>query len=157
MMNSSDTGNTNNQTAYNRTDCLKRLYKAHDIIADITTRVDKLYQSASSISPLIDDMPKGQGSKSSKFENIICEIADLKTYAESLLIQRAKFDVFLCTLDSNDVKVLSMRCEHGMSWKEIAGELRVSPTTAKDVFRRIASKAETSGCIRPIPSDSVRK
>ncbi len=124
---------------------LKKLYKAHDIIANINEKIERLYLSASYASPVSDGMPKAQNSGHNKLEHAICEIADLKTYIAELVTQRAKFDVFLCTLDLRDEKVLSMRCEQELSWKEISSELRISMSTVKDIFRKARNKAKEYG------------
>jgi hypothetical protein len=98
-------------------------------------------------------MPKSHDPQ--RLEKKIVEMADLRTFGENLLKQRAKFDLFVCSLNANDARVLSMRYEKRMSWKELAGELRISVTTAKDIFRKVEDEADTFGCFRPFLPESA--
>lgn len=136
------------------TEYFRKMYQAHDIIADIRERIDKLYLSATRVSPVSDGMPKST-SNPKRFEETIVEMADLRTRGENLLRQRAKFDLFVCDLTVTEAKVLSMRCEKGMGWKEIAGELRISISSAKGIWGKVESKADDFGCFCPISTENT--
>ena len=129
----------------NKTEYFQKMYNAHDIIADIRDKINRLYQSAIYINLENNDMPKSQLNPQ-KFENTIIEMADLKTFGKNLLQQRAKFDLFVCSLNTKEEKILRMRCEYNMSWKEIAKELKIAVSTAKEIFYRIENKADIFGC-----------
>jgi hypothetical protein len=121
----------------------RRLYNAHKIIADVNERIEKLYASATSMSPFNDGMPKQHDPK--RFENIIVEYTELKSKAKKLLLQRARFDAFICGLHPYDKKLLDMRCEHNCRWNEIALKLRVSISTAKQNYKKMCDDAEKKG------------
>lgn len=127
----------------NKVDCLKRLYKAHEIIADITKRINSLYTSATSIIPISDGMPKNQNPK--RFEGIMTEYLDLKTLAQTYLKKRAVFDYFVSTLIPFYRRILDLRCEDCLQWKEIASNLDISIDTAKRVFKCICKMADEAG------------
>lgn len=127
----------------NKADCLKRLYKAHDIITDITERIENLYASATSISPINNGMPKTPNPR--RFEGIMVEVADLKTLAQTLLKKRASFDLFVCSLPMEQQRLLKLRCEECRTWKEIAYAMSISNDTAERLFKRICDQAEAKG------------
>lgn len=127
----------------NKVDCLKRLYNAHNIIADISERIDSLYASATSISPINDGMPKTPNPQ--RFEGIMVELLDLKTLAQTYLKKRAVFDYFVNTLTPFYRDLLDLRCEDCLQWKEIAADLDISTDTAKRVFKRICKMADDAG------------
>jgi hypothetical protein len=128
---------------------LKRLYKAHETIADIGDRIQKLYESATSISPFYSDMPKSNSHNPKSFENIVCEMADLRTRGVMLLKQRARFDVFVCNLNPFYLSLLNMRCEQSLSWGEISRILHISIITGKRIFQKVCDEAEKQGVFDP--------
>lgn len=119
----------------------KKMYSAHETIKGIKEKIDKLYLSATYISPTFDGTPKSTG-YSNKIENTIVELTDLKSYAENLLKARARFDLFVCTLDPTESTVLSLRYEYPHTWKEISSCTKLSVTTLKDLLRQIETKAD---------------
>ena len=127
----------------NKTDCLRRLYNAHNIIADINERINNLYASATSISSAYDGMPKNHNPQ--RVEGIIVELLDLKTLAQKYLKKRATFDYFMSTLNPFYKRLLDLRCENCRSWKVVASELDISTVSAKRIFKRICEKAEVAG------------
>jgi DNA-directed RNA polymerase specialized sigma24 family protein len=126
-----------------KTDGFKKLYRAHSIIADISERIDALYVSATSISPLNDGMPKNPNPK--RFEGIMVEIMHLKELAKILLKKRAEFDVFICDLSPFYRSLLDLRCDECRSWKEISSALDISTDSVKRIYKRVCDKAEERG------------
>ena len=128
----------------NKTECLKKLFNAHFIIYDVRQRINKLYDSATSLgSQSFDGMPKSPNPK--KFEGIMVEIIYLKEYATLLLKKRAEFDLFICSLNPFYYSLLNLRCEECRTWKEIAGTLDISTVSAKRNFKKICVLAEDKG------------
>ncbi len=121
----------------------KEMYMTHDKVKRIKEKIDKLYQSAIYISPVISDMPKGQ-SNPKRLEDTIIEITDLKSLCEQLLRKRARFDRFTCDLTATQEKILSMRCELGLEWKEIATDIGMSISSVQRVFKYICGLAIAS-------------
>ncbi|GHU51711.1 hypothetical protein AGMMS49975_06020 [Clostridia bacterium] len=136
-----------------KSDYFRKMYRAHEIIADISERIDKLYSSATSISPVNDGMPKSPNPQ--RFESIIVEMADLRTYAEKLLSQRAKFDLFVTSLNPFYARLLSLRCGQSLSWKESAQQLDISEVSAKRIYRKCVENADEAGLFVPVnPNDT---
>ena len=124
-------------------DCFKKLYRAHETIADISNRVKALYASVTSISPVIDGMPKSQNPK--RFENTMFEILHLKERAEELLKRRVEFDVFISDLSSFHRDLLCFRFDKCLTWRQIAAELSISRDSVKRHFNLICDKADETG------------
>lgn len=118
----------------------RRMYKAHDTIDDIKKRIDKLYLSATRVSPVSDGMPKSP-SNPKRFEETIVEMADLRVLGEKLLKERAQFDLFLCLISPEMKNVLEMRCEKYMKWKEIAAILDISISSVKRLYYNVCDLA----------------
>lgn len=123
----------------------KELYRAHEKIRGIKERIDRLYQSATYISPIITNAPKSQPNPK-RFEDTIIKMADLREAGERILRQRAIFDKFVSSeLSVEEETVLSMRCEKNMGWKEIAGSLKLGVTSVKTIYYGIEKKADKFG------------
>lgn len=130
----------------NMQEFFKQMYKAHDLVKEIKERIDKLYLSAEYISPKMSDAPKGPPNPQ-RLENTIIEMEDLRERGEMLIGERAKFDLFVCTeLSVDERNVLKLRCEDGLSWKEIASSLRKSVKGVQNIFKEVEKKAESSSC-----------
>lgn len=124
-----------------KSDYFKKMFEAHDIIIDIRHRIDNLYSSATNISPSSGGIPSVQPNPH-KMEEKIIEMAYLRELGEKLLKARAKFDLFVCTLNHFDVSLLTLRFEKGLSWKEIASVLDVSVSTVNRRYYEICEVAE---------------
>lgn len=131
----------------------KELYKAHDKIRCIKDRIDRLYESATYISPIITNVPKSQPNPK-RFEDTIIEMADLRKAGERILRQRAIFDKFVSyELSVEEETVLSMRCEKNMGWKEIASNLKLGVTSVKTIYYGVEKKADKFGLFCTEKSD----
>ena len=64
-----------------------------------------------------------------------------------MLRQRFRFISFIATLEQREAKVLEMRCEKNMSWKQVAAAMDISRPTAERIFDKISQKAEKYGGI----------
>lgn len=128
----------------NRNTAFRRLYKVHEIIADLNERVISLYSSATYASPKIDGMPKAQPNPH-RFENTMVKIMELQDKIDDLLQQRVNFDTFILSLAPTHSRLLKMRFEDNFQWKEIASDLDISTDTVKRTFKRICDKAEKAG------------
>lgn len=133
-----------NRESDRKTDCLKKLYMAHETISDIGESIGRLYASATVSSPKTDGMPKHQPNPR-RFENIMVRIFELQTQADKLLEKRIAFDMFLYSLTPTDKRLLDLRCKECLPWKEIAYGLNISRDTAERQFRRICGQAEKAG------------
>ncbi|MFR7564075.1 MAG: hypothetical protein ACLUV5_00665 [Oscillospiraceae bacterium] len=122
----------------------KEMFYAHKKIAEIGERLNKLRISATYISPSFGDSPKSN-SNPQKLEATIIDIVSLEEYATQLLKERAKFDLFVSKLGAAESKLLKMRCDEALSWKEIAGELRMSVSSSQRMFLAVCNKAESIG------------
>ncbi len=123
----------------------KELYNAHDKIKGIKEKIDRLYESATYISPIITNVPKSQPNPK-RFEDTIIKMADLREIGERILRQRAIFDKFVSSeLSAEEETVLSMRCEKNMGWKEIAGNLQLGVTSVKMIYYGVEKKADKFG------------
>ena len=116
----------------NKSEHFKKLFSAFDTVRLIDKNIEKLYQSA----PAMDRKELGVDS-----------VADLQEIKNNLLRQRIRFIAFIATLDPREAKVLEMRCEKDMGWKQVASPLNMSDTTAKSIFNKTAQKAEKYGGI----------
>lgn len=123
------------------TEYFRKMFAAHDTMKIIKEKVDKLYSSAEYISPSFEGASKSNSNSKSAFEAAIEKIADLKADYCKLFDERAAFDLFVCRLSKKEIDVLSLRCEKSMSWKQVSSELKISDTTAKDVYNDIVEKA----------------
>jgi hypothetical protein len=121
------------------------MYHAHETIANISERLDLLYESATRLSPFNDGMPKQPNPH--RFENTLCEIADLKTIAEDLLKQRAMFDVFISGLQPFYKELLDLKYEGNASWKCIAATLDISINSAHRIYGIICQQANELGYV----------
>ncbi len=131
----------------------KELYQAHDRIIAIKEKIDRLYQSAQCISPVMTGMPKSQPNPK-RFEDKIIEISDLREEGEKILRNRALFDKFVVSeLSMNEESVLSLRCEKNLGWKEIAGTLNLGVTTVKSIYSVVEKKADKFGLFCTQKSD----
>lgn len=117
-------------THVNSTEVFRKLFTYGETIKGIDENIEQLYKLAST--------PEGK-------EAIADDMARLTEARNNLLKQRAHFILFMAALDPLEVKVLKLRCEKNMTWKEIASELHVSDTTAKKTLTGIAEKAEKYG------------
>ncbi len=122
-----------------KSEYFKDMYDAHESIRQIMEKINSLYQSATNISPSTGSISKSQPNPQ-RLENTLIEIADLRTMAENLLRQRARFDLFLCSLSRPEERVICMRYEKNMSWKQISAELHISVSSVKRLFRQAAAK-----------------
>lgn len=137
----------------NKQDFFREMYQAHDKIRAIKEKIDRLYQSAQYISPVMTSMPKSQPNPQ-RLENTIIEMADLREEGEIILRKRALFDKFVVSkLSMNEEKVLSLRCEKNMGWKEIAGSLSLGVTTVKCLYSSVEKKADKFGLFGTKKSD----
>ncbi len=123
------------------TEYFKKMFMAHDTMVIIKEKVDKLYSSAEYISPSFEGTSKSQSNSRSILEDAIGKIADLKADYCKLLDERAAFDLFVCRLEKKEADVITLRCEKNMSWKQVSSELKISDTTAKNIFNEVAEKA----------------
>lgn len=119
----------------------RKMFTAYDTMEIIKEKVDKLYSSAEYISPLFEGASKSSSNSKSAFEAAIEKIADLKADYCKLFDERAAFDLFVCRLDKKEIDVLSLRCEKNMSWKQVSSELKISDTTAKEIYNGVVEKA----------------
>lgn len=122
----------------------KEMYCAHKKIAEIGERINKLRISATYISPSFG-MTSKSNSNPQKLEATIIDIVSLEEYATQLLKERARFDLFVSKLGTTESKVLKMRCDEDLSWKEIAGELGMSVSSSQRMFMSVCNKAEAIG------------
>lgn len=122
----------------------KEMYCAHKKIAEIGERINKLRISATYISPSFG-MTSKSNSNPQKLEATIIDIVSLEEYATQLLKERARFDLFVSKLGTTESKVLKMRCDEDLSWKEIAGELGMSVSSSQRMFLSVCNKAEALG------------
>lgn len=137
----------------NKQDFFRELYQAHDRIRAIKEKIDRLYQSAQYISPVMTSMPKSQPNPK-RLEDTIIEMADLREEGEKILRRRALFDKFVVSeLSMNEESVLSLRCEKNMGWKEIAGSLNLGVTTVKGIYSVVEKKADKFGLFCTEKSD----
>ena len=116
----------------NKSEHFKKLFSAFDTVRLIDKNIEKLYQSATAMD---------------RKEFVVDSVADLQEIKNNLLRQRFRFISFIVTLEQREAKVLEMRCEKNMSWKQVASALNMSDTTAKSIFKKIAQKAEKYGGI----------
>jgi hypothetical protein len=126
-------------------DYFRKMYHAHETIANIGERLNRLYESATRLSPFNDGMRKQPNPH--RFENTLCEIADLKTIAEDLLKQRARFDVFISGLRPFYKELLDLKYESNAGWKCIAATLDVSINSAHRIYGRICQQANELGYV----------
>lgn len=137
----------------NKQDIFRSLYQAHDRIRAIKEKIDRLYQSAQYISPVMTRMPKSQPNPK-RLEDTIIEMADLREEGEKILRKRALFDKFVVSeLSMDEESVLSLRCEMNMGWKEIAGTLNLGVTTVKSIYSAVEKKADKFGLFCTEKSD----
>lgn len=122
----------------------KEMYCAHKKISEIGDRINKLRISAAYISPSFG-APSKSNSNPQKLEAAIIDIVSLEEYAAQLLEKRAKFDVFVSKLRVTEAKVLKMRCDEYLSWKEISGEIGMSVSSSQRMFLSVCNKAEAMG------------
>ncbi len=123
------------------TEYFRKMFAAHDTMEIIKEKVDKLYSSAEYISPLFDGTSKSNSNSKRAFEAAIEKIEDLKDDYRKLFDERAAFDLFVCRLSKKEIDVLSLRCEKNMSWKQVSSELKISDTTAKEIYNDVVGKA----------------
>jgi hypothetical protein len=129
-------------------DCFRRLYNAHETIAGIEERMKKLYDSALTANSFItgDGSPKHRQNPK-RLEKIMVELADLESYTDELLKQRAAFDVFLSRLSTKEQQLLSLKCEKDKGWKEVAFVLKTSVDSCQRAFLKICEEAQMKGLI----------
>lgn len=123
------------------TQYFRKMFTAHDTMEIIKEKVDKLYSAAEYISPSFEGASNSHSDSKSTFEKAIEKIADLKADYCKLLDERAKFDLFVCGLEKRQIDVLTLRCEKNMGWKQVSSELKISDTTAKEIFNEVVEKA----------------
>lgn len=123
------------------TQYFRKMFTAHDTMEIIKEKVDKLYSSAEYISPSFEGTSNSHSDSKSAFEKAIEKIADLKADYCKLLDERAEFDLFVCGLEKKQIDVLTLRCEKNMGWKQVSSELKISDTTAKEIFNEVVEKA----------------
>lgn len=123
------------------TEYFRKMFAAHDTMKIIKEKVDKLYSSAEYISPSFEGASKSNSNSKSAFEAAIEKIADLKADYCKLFDERAAFDLFVCRLSKKEIDVLGLRCEKNMSWKQVSSELKISDTTAKEIYNNVVEKA----------------
>lgn len=119
-------------THINSTETFRKLFTYGETIKGIDENIEELYKLATT--------PEGK-------EVIVDDTARLMETRNNLLKRQAHLVAFMSALDPLEVKVLKLRCEKNMTWKEIASELHVSDTTAKKTLTGIAEKAEKYGGI----------
>lgn len=139
-----------------KSEYFKKMYDVHETIKTIKENIDKLYASADYISPSFDNMPKSQ-SNPNRLVDTITEMYSLREYADYLLKERAKFDLFVCSLEKKERRILSLKCEKNMTWKEIAAdsELGISATSAERIFNKICSLTDEKGLLINIASEKA--
>lgn len=116
----------------NKTEHFKKLFSAFDTVRLIDKNIEKLYQSATAMD---------------RKELVVDSVADLQEIKNNLLRQRFRFISFIATLDPREAKVLEMRCEKNMGWKQVAAALDISRQTVERIFDKISQKAEKYGDI----------
>lgn len=116
----------------NKTEHFKKLFSAFDTVRLIDKNIEKLYQSATAMD---------------RKELVVDSVADLQEIKNNLLRQRFRFISFIATLDLREAKVLEMRCEKNMGWKQVAAALDISRPTVERIFDKISQKAEKYGGI----------
>lgn len=140
-------------TIGNKQDVFRELYQAHDKIRTIKEKIDRLYQSAQYVSPVMTSMPKPQPNPK-RLEDAIIEIANLRELGEKVLRRRALFDEFIVSqLSINEEAVLSFRCEKNMSWNGVAASLNLGVTTVKGIYNVVEKKADKFGLFCTEKSD----
>lgn len=140
-------------TIGNKQDVFRELYQAHDKIRTIKEKIDRLYQSAQYVSPVMTSMPKPQPNPK-RLEDSIIEIAVLRELGEKVLRRRALFDEFIVSqLSINEEAVLSFRCEKNMSWNGVAASLNLGVTTVKGIYNVVEKKADKFGLFCTEKSD----
>ncbi|MCL2703615.1 MAG: hypothetical protein FWE91_08430 [Defluviitaleaceae bacterium] len=122
----------------------RKLYRAHDKIAAANKRLLSLYASATAGNPKIDGMPKSQLNPH-RFDNTMVNIIDMQKSTDDLLKQRAEFDMFLFSLSYEHMRLLNLRFENCLTWKEIASELDLSTDSVKRIYGVICKKAVKEG------------
>ena len=116
----------------NKSEHFKKLFSAFDTVRLIDKNIEKLYQSATAMD---------------RKELVVAGVADLQKIKNNLLRQRFRFISFIATLDPREAKVLEMRCEKNMGWKQVAAALDISKPTAERIFDKISQKVEKYGGI----------
>ena len=116
----------------NKSEHFKKLFSAFDTVRLIDKNIEKLYQSATAMDHK---------------ELVVDSVADLQEIKNNLLRQRFRFISFIATLEQREAKVLEMRCEKNMSWKQVAAAMDISRPTAERIFDKISQKAEKYGGI----------
>ncbi len=111
------------------TEHFKTLYATCDIADEINRRIDRLKSSSGDKSTIED------------------EIDRLQVVVHDLMMKRIRFIRFTITLDRTANKVLELRCEECLSWKNIAFRMNLSETTVRRLYKQVCEAAEKYGDI----------
>jgi DNA-directed RNA polymerase specialized sigma24 family protein len=116
------------------TEYFTQLFLAHETIAGINDKIKELYRTAELIET-VD--PK-------TYEDSIKRADEFRELSMSILQARASFDLFDVKLPAVQRRVLKLRCEECLTWKEISADLGSSIVTARRYFTLICEKAINS-------------
>lgn len=108
----------------NKTEYFKMLYAACDIADELKRKIDRTNNTS--------DNSGAIAAEAGKIQDVIDE----------LMIKRIRFIRFTAALTMDENKVLKLRCENCLSWKNIAAEMHLGVTTVKALYKRVEAAAE---------------
>lgn len=108
----------------NITEYFKMLYAACDIADEIKKKINQTNNTSDNSGTIAVE--------ADKIQDVINE----------LMIKRIRFIRFTAALTMDENKVLKLRCEDCLSWKNIAAEMHLGVTTIKALYKRVEAAAE---------------
>jgi hypothetical protein len=127
-----------------------RWFNAPKIIAEINEQIVTLYSSVSSASANIDGMPKSPTRNIHRLDETMRKILELQERIEKLCEEsNAAIIPFVYNRPYDEIQILKLLMENGLTWNEIAAELKIPAARAERLYNKICEQADKAGIFDP--------